>query len=126
MQNLFSITLRATNQETNTDREYYIGMGKDLFGQWCVSVIYGRYQCQGLTKMAFFETQAQTWSYVQGKLKRRASACQRIGCHYQVAHIQACPEMTCLFQEPVIQSLQPNILFKKDKQDSQVIVVSLS
>ena len=43
MDNLLKIRLRALNIDLNHDREYRIILGQDLFSNWYVVVMFGKY-----------------------------------------------------------------------------------
>jgi len=84
MDNLLKIRLRAVNPILKFDREYKIGLGRDLFKQWYVTITFGRYRRWGTSKTKLFETREEAYGYIDTKLRRRLSSPKRIGCPYQV------------------------------------------
>ncbi len=84
MDNLLKIRLRAVNPVLKFDREYKIGLGRDLFEQWYVIITFGRYRTWGTSKTKHFETREEAYHYIDVRLRRRLSSLNRIGCPYQV------------------------------------------
>lgn len=82
MLNQLCIALEAHNVRANRHRAYTIMVGRDLLGDWVVTVHYGRTGCRGsqFTQVASSLIEAQ--DIVQRLLKRRLSAPRRIGCGY--------------------------------------------
>jgi hypothetical protein len=84
MDNLLKVRLRAINPDLGFDRTYTIILGRDLFRQWYVTIVFGRYNIWGTSKTLALETQEEAISYIHQKLRRRLSSPKRIGCSYQL------------------------------------------
>lgn len=61
-----------------------VSVGRDLFGAWIVELYYGRVGTAGRVRQLAFDTQDAARAEIGRRLKRRASAPQRISAHYQV------------------------------------------
>lgn len=85
MMNL-SAHLEACDPERNIWRSYSITAGQDLFGNWVVSINYGRIGAKGRTKTFLLTDEAETNRYVRQCLKKRESAPKRIGIGYKVKY----------------------------------------
>lgn len=84
MDNLLKVRLRARNNELGVDREYTIGLGKDLFQQWYVTISFGRFNAWGTNRTTLFSLQEEALKFIHQRLRRRLSSPRRIGCSYQV------------------------------------------
>ncbi len=89
MDSLLKIRLRAVNRERGFDREYTIGVGQDLFRQWYVTVLFGRYSTQGTCRTTLFTGKDDAFRFVHQKLRRRLTSPKRIGCPYQVVSFKS-------------------------------------
>jgi hypothetical protein len=92
MQNLLHVRLRAVNRDLKFDREYTIGLGKDLFQHWYVIITFGRYQTWGASRTKTFDTRQEAYDFINSKLRRRLSSPKRIGCSYQIISFDGAEE----------------------------------
>lgn len=82
MDNLLAIALEAHHDKRNHHRSYRITVGRDLFGDWTVTIRYGRCGHDGHVRM-FGSTDAKSMrKVIHDHLRRRLSAPGRIGCGY--------------------------------------------
>ena len=84
MINDFEIELRAENPLTNCWRDYNLLLGRDLLGDWCISVRWGRIGTAGSTAMHGFGNRDEAVAFANVLLKRRLTAPRRIGCPYRL------------------------------------------
>lgn len=103
MDNLLKIRLRAVNPILNFDREYKIGLGRDLFYHWYVTITFGRYRTWGTSKTKTFETQQEAYDYINQKLKRRLSSPKRIGRPYQMISFDGSDDILETISKKVIE-----------------------
>lgn len=92
MDNLLHVRLRAINQDLKFDREYTIGLGRDLFQQWYVVITFGKYQTWGTSRTKRFDTREEAYGFINAKLRRRLSSPKRIGCSYQIVSFDGAKE----------------------------------
>jgi predicted DNA-binding WGR domain protein len=107
MLNQLCIALEAHNDDTNRHRAYTVMVGQDLWGDWSVTVNYGRTGCRGklFTQVASSLTEAQ--ELVQRLLKKRLSAPKRIGCGYMVVAASAAAGFEMETWLPALWHVQP-------------------
>ena len=87
MDNLLSVTFEAHNNERNHHRRYEIRLGRDLFGDWTVSLCYGRTK-QGGQEVRIAGSDAERLrGCIRASLRRRLSAPKRIGCEYRLKEL---------------------------------------
>jgi predicted DNA-binding WGR domain protein len=79
MDNLLSVTFEAHNDERNHHRRYEVRLGRDLFGQWCVSLIYGRAGRAGQVVRHSGADLDFARKVISDSLRRRLSAPRRLG-----------------------------------------------
>ncbi len=84
MENLLTVALEAHHAEHNHHRHYKIAVGTDLFGQWTVSIRYGRVGQSGRELRYSAAKLDQLRGIVDDRLRRRVSAPRRIGCPYRL------------------------------------------
>jgi predicted DNA-binding WGR domain protein len=84
--------MRAVNQDLKFDREYTIGIGRDLFQQWYVVIVFGRYGSWGTSRTKMFDTQEEAYAFINAKMRRRLSSPKRIGCSYQIVSFDGAEE----------------------------------
>ncbi len=82
MENLLVLTLEARHFARNHHRRYEVRVGRDLFGEWTVSVRYGRAGRGGQEQHYGGADAAVLQATVRRCLRRRLSAPRRIGCAY--------------------------------------------
>jgi predicted DNA-binding WGR domain protein len=91
MDNLLTIALEAHSDERNHHRRYVVTVGRDLLGDWTVTVRYGRAGNE-LRSLRFAGTdEGEMQRLVHERLRRRLSAERRIGCAYRPREISAVP-----------------------------------
>jgi hypothetical protein len=89
MDNLLSVTFEAHNDERNHHRRYEIRLGRDLFGEWFVSLRYGRAGRGGQEVRHSAVDSEQLRMVIRESLRRRLSAPRRIGCAYRLKELSA-------------------------------------
>lgn len=80
----FHIVLEAVDPACNRWRFYRIEAGRDLFGDYLVTLTYGRIGARGHTKTHLVPDMDAGKKLVRATLKRRQSAPRRIGIAYQM------------------------------------------
>jgi hypothetical protein len=87
MLDLLTIALEAHSDERNHHRRYEVSVGRDLLGDWVVTVRYGRVGGP-LRELRFGSPDAEeARGIVHDRLWRRLSAPQRIGCGYGIREL---------------------------------------
>lgn len=89
MDNLLSVIFEAHNDERNNHRRYAIRVGRDLFGEWTVSLTYGRAGQGGQEVRHASTDRDQLRQVIRESLRRRLSAPRRIGCPYHLKGLNA-------------------------------------
>ncbi len=85
MLDLLTIALEAHSDERNHHRRYELAVGRDLLGDWVVTVRYGRVGWP-LRELRFGSQDVETArSIFADRLRRRLSAPRRIQCRYRLA-----------------------------------------
>jgi predicted DNA-binding WGR domain protein len=84
MINDLEIALRAENPATNCRRDYTLLLGRDLLGDWRLSIHWGRIGAAGSVVMHGFGNRNEAAAFAGVLLKRRLSAPRRIGCPYRL------------------------------------------
>jgi predicted DNA-binding WGR domain protein len=91
MDNLLSVALEAHHAERNHHRSYEATVGRDLFGDWTVTIRYGRIG-QGGQEIRYAASEPEAMrAILRDRLRRRLSAPKRIGCAYRLAFFSAAP-----------------------------------
>ncbi|QOJ13983.1 MAG: WGR domain-containing protein [Planctomycetia bacterium] len=84
MLDLLTIALEAHSDELNHHRRYEVSVGRDLLGDWVVTVRYGRVGGP-LRELRLGSPDAEeAQAIVHDRLRRRLSAPRRIGCSYRM------------------------------------------
>lgn len=84
MLDLLTIALEAHSDERNHHRRYEVSVGRDLLGDWLVTVRYGRVGWP-LRELRFRGPGLEeARAFVHDRLRRRLSAPKRIGCNYRL------------------------------------------
>lgn len=92
MENLLSLAFEAHHAEKNHHRRYELRIGRDLFGNWMVSIRYGRTGGSGGRELNYGGIDAEHLrAIIRDRLLRRLSAPTRIGCPYRLANFSAAP-----------------------------------
>ncbi len=84
MDNLLTVALEAHHHQLDHHRHYRITVGRDLLGDWTVSVVYGRAGRPGQERRFGGDADAMR-RVVRAHLLRRLSAPRRIGCAYRMS-----------------------------------------
>lgn len=84
MDNLWNLVLEAHHPERNHHRRYELMVGQDLFGDWTLTVRYGRIGARGQSQQYSSRNLSDLEEIVATKLRRRAAAPRRIGCKYAI------------------------------------------
>lgn len=84
MINDLEIVLRAENPATNCHRDYTLALGRDLLGDWCVCVRWGRIGARGSLAISGFGDRGAAIAFAGTLLRRRLSAPRRLGCPYRL------------------------------------------
>lgn len=87
MDGLLRLRLEAHNPGRNHHRWYEVRLGRDLFGQWVVTIEYGRAGFAGQTMVYSDADAGVARDIIRHFLDRRASAPRRIGCEYRVTDL---------------------------------------
>jgi len=103
MDNLFHVRLRAVNPELKHDREYKIGLGRDLFRQWYVVITFGRYGSWGTSRTKVFNAREEAYDFINSKLRRRLTSPKRIGCAYQLVAFDGAEEILGTMSHKVLE-----------------------
>lgn len=103
MENLLKIRLRAKSHGLGVDREYTIGMGKDLFQQWYVTISFGRFDMLGTDRTTRFTIQGEALRVIHQKLKQRLSSSNRKGCSYQIVSFDGSDDILSLVNKTIIE-----------------------
>jgi hypothetical protein len=91
MDNLLTVALEAHHADRNHHRRYEATIGRDLFGDWTVTIRYGR-TTQGGHEIRYAASEPQEIQVIlRDRLRRRLSAPKRIGCPYRLASLSAAP-----------------------------------
>jgi predicted DNA-binding WGR domain protein len=89
MDNLLTVALEAHHPERNHHRSYVATVGRDLFGDWTVTIRYGRVG-QGGQEIRYAASESEAMrAILRNRLRRRLSAPKRIGCAYRLASFSA-------------------------------------
>jgi len=89
MDNLLTVSLEAHNADRNHHRRYEIRLGRDLFGDWTVCLLYGR-MGRGSQEVRHASPDAEKLRRVIREcLRRRLTAPTRIGCTYRLRAFSA-------------------------------------
>jgi hypothetical protein len=115
MDNLLRIRLRAVNYDLKRDREYNIGLGRDLFQQWYVVITFGKYNTWGTSKTKIFDTRQEAYKFIDDKLRRRLSSLKRIGCQYQVIDFDGSDDILKTINKKVVEQFSWFGSLKQDR-----------
>ena len=80
----WNIRLQAKHPPKNIYRWYTIRVDKNLFGDWCLSLSYGRIGHRGHSKQYQWPELAVLVTHIKSILRKRLNATQRIGCNYVI------------------------------------------
>ncbi|WP_267382186.1 MULTISPECIES: WGR domain-containing protein [unclassified Sphingomonas] len=79
----FRIELAAIDAARNCRRRYRVEAGQDLFGDWLVTITFGRLGAPGRTIVHVVDDERQARRLVKACLRVRATAPRRIGVAYR-------------------------------------------
>ncbi len=100
MDNLLTISLEAHNADLNHHRRYEIRLGRDLFGDWTVCLLYGRVGRAGQLVRHSGADPERLRQVIQESLYRRLSAPKRIGCAYRLSGLSTADGIDAAFWLP--------------------------
>jgi predicted DNA-binding WGR domain protein len=101
MDNLLTVSLEAHNADRNHHRRYEIRLGRDLFGDWTVCLLYGRMGRSGQMVRHSGPDPERLRHIIRASLRRRLTAPKRIGCAYTLLDLTAADEIDVAFWLPV-------------------------
>ena len=84
LQSGWTMHLHAKNPPKNLYRWYTIRVDQTLFGEWCLSISYGRIGQRGKSKQYQWSELALLMAHIKGILRKRLNATNRIGCNYEI------------------------------------------
>ena len=84
LQSGWKIHLHAKYPPQNIYRWYSIRVDQNLFGEWCLSISYGRIGQRGQSKHYQWSDIAVLMTHIKGILRKRLNATNRIGCNYEI------------------------------------------
>ncbi len=87
MDSLLMLTLEAHHAERNHHRHYEVRIGRDLLGDWTVTIRYGRTGQHGQERRYGSPEPDVLRAILRDRLRRRLSAPRRIGCPYRLAAV---------------------------------------
>jgi hypothetical protein len=100
MDNLLTVSLQAHNADRNHHRRYEIRLGRDLFGEWTVCLLYSRMGRSGQMVRHTSPDPEQLRQVIQESLRRRLSAPKRIGCAYRLSELSTADGIDVAFWLP--------------------------
>ncbi len=100
MDNLLIAFFEAHNADRNHHRRYEIRLGRDLFGEWTVSLNYGRTGRGGQEIRHTGPDPVQLQRVIRESLRRRLTAPGRIGCKYLLNGVSAAEGIDASFWLP--------------------------
>ena len=80
----WNIRLQAKNPPKNIFRWYSLRVDQNLFGEWCLSISYGRIRQRGQSKHYSWPDMASLIIQMKAILRKRFNATKRIGCNYEI------------------------------------------
>jgi predicted DNA-binding WGR domain protein len=80
----WKIHLHAKHPPQNIYRWYTIRVDKNLFGEWCLYLSYGRIGHRGQLKLSFWSDVTLLFRHLKTILRKRLNATHRIGCNYEI------------------------------------------
>ncbi|HEY1270440.1 MAG TPA: WGR domain-containing protein [Gemmataceae bacterium] len=100
MDNLLTVSLEAHNAGRNHHRRYEIRLGRDLFGDWTVCLLYGRVGRAGQLVRHSGTDPERLRQVIHESLRRRLSAPKRIGCAYRLSGLSTADGIDVAFWLP--------------------------
>ena len=100
MESLLTVSLVAHNADRNHHRRYEIRLGRDLFGDWTVCLLYGRIGRSGQIVRHSGPDPEQLRQVIRASLRRRLTAPKRIGCAYTLLGLTAADGIDVAFWLP--------------------------
>ncbi|HEX4611576.1 MAG TPA: WGR domain-containing protein [Urbifossiella sp.] len=89
MDGWLAVAFEAHSPERNHHRRYEVAVGRDLLGDWTVTIRYGRTGQGGQERRYAAATAAALRAVIHIHLLRRLSAPRRIGCVYRLVSCTA-------------------------------------
>ncbi len=100
MHNLLTVSFEAHNADRNHHRRYEIRLGRDLFGDWTVCLLYGRMGQAGQMVRHSGSAQERLQQVIRESLRRRLTAPTRIGCAYALRELNVAGDIDVEFWLP--------------------------
>lgn len=100
MDNLLTVSFEAHNTDRNHHRRYEIRLGRDLFGDWTVCLLYGRKGRAGQIVRHSGSDAEPLRQVIRESLRRRLTAPTRIGCAYTLRGLTAANGIDMAFWLP--------------------------
>jgi hypothetical protein len=91
MDNLLTAVFEAHHTGDNHHRRYQVTVGRDLLGDWTVTISYGRTGQGGQERRYASPRAGEMQAAIRGRLRRRLSAPKRIGCPYRLSALSSAP-----------------------------------
>jgi predicted DNA-binding WGR domain protein len=88
---LLVVAFEAHHPAANRHRRYEVAVGRDLLGDWTVTIRYGRIGQDGQEKRYAAATAEPVRAVLRTHLLRRLSAPRRIGCAYRLVTCVSIP-----------------------------------
>ncbi len=89
MDNLLRIQMMAHDPHRNVHRNYELTIGQDLFGDWSLTIRFGRVGTNGTYRVSGSPDPLIIRKLLNAKLQRRNTASKRIGCAYRTVDLSA-------------------------------------
>lgn len=80
----WKMCLHAKYPARNILRWYTIRVDKNLLGEWCLYLSYGRIGQRGHLKLSFWNDLTLLLRQLKTILRKRLNATKRIGCNYEI------------------------------------------
>ena len=80
----WNIRLQAKHPPKNMLRWYSLRVDQTLFGEWCLSISYGRIGQRGQYKQYRWSESGLLMTQLKSILRKRLNAANRIGCNYEI------------------------------------------
>jgi hypothetical protein len=100
MDNLLTVSFEAHNADRNYHRRYEIRLGRDLFGDWTVCLLYGCMGRAGQMVRHSGPDPERLRQVIRTSLRRRLTAPKRIGCAYTLLGLTAADGIDVAFWLP--------------------------
>lgn len=93
MDNLLNLVLEAHHPTRNHHRRYEFMVGQDLFGDWTLTIRYGRIGTHGQSQRFSSRDPRDLQRIMRSRLLRRGGSTRRIGCPYRLTACSSSPKL---------------------------------